>query len=88
MNKNLRFAIFISGVITIVGTVLMFRESDWGNLIWPGLIFALVLVNVHGGGPHTELRLMMWSGIFSFVMYTVAIYLVLNWFSRRRRLNQ
>ena len=88
MNSNLKFAIFISGVITVVGAVLMFRESAWGNLLWPGLVFAVVLVNVHGGGSHTTFLLMMWSGIFSFVMYTVAINFMLNWFSRRRRTNQ
>jgi xanthine/uracil permease len=81
MSKNLKFAIFVSGVITIVGAVLAFKESAWGNLIWLGLVLALGLgvVNVHGGGPHTMFRLVMWSGIFSFVMYAVAIYLVLNW---------
>jgi hypothetical protein len=90
MNKNLKFAILISGAITIVGVVLLCRESAWGNLIWPGLVLTLGLglVNVHGTGLHTELHLIMWSGIFSFVLYTVTIYVVLNWLSRRRRLNQ
>jgi len=90
MNKKLKFAILISGAITIVGAALAYRESAWGNLIWPGLIVTLGvgLVNVHAGGSRTELRLVMWSGIFSFVMYSTAIYLVLKWFSHRRKLNQ
>jgi hypothetical protein len=90
MNKNLRVAIVISGMITIIGTVLAYRESAWGNLIWPGLVLTLGvgLVNVHGGGTYTEFRLIMWSGIFSFAVYTGAIYLVLNWLSPPRRSNQ
>lgn len=90
MNKNLKFAILISGAVTVVGVVLLCRESDWGNLIWPGMVLTLGfgLVNVHGTGLHTELRLIMWSGILSFVLYTVTIYSGLNWLSRRRRLKQ
>jgi hypothetical protein len=69
MNKNLNLAIFISGTITIVSTVLLYRESLWGILIWPGVVFTLGvgLVNLHGDGTHAEPRLFIWSAIFSFV---------------------
>ncbi len=86
MNKNLKVAIVISGMITIVGATLAYRDSAWGNLIWPGLILTLSvgLVNVHSGAPQSEFRVVMCSLVFSFLVYTGAIYLLLGWVSRPR----